>query len=136
MSNHPKQIALEKKLLELSHDVDEYLENRYHDYFIRHPNRPKRGSTSSPAHDGLFSIGTQFTAGFGSDHGRGYLIVIEIRTLQHVPLDIRSQIETDGIEYLTTLLPHYFPERKIEVMRDGNVYKLIGDFSLGTASNH
>lgn len=135
MSNHPKQLALERKLLDLSHDVDNYLEDRYHDYFIRHPNRPKRGATSSAAHDGLFSIGTQFTAGYGSELGRGYIVVIEIRTLQHVPKIIRQEIEEDGIEYLRSILPIYFPNRKLEVKKDGNVYKLIGDFSLGHASH-
>ncbi|MDI9455478.1 MAG: hypothetical protein QM442_06495 [Spirochaetota bacterium] len=135
MSSHPKQLALEQTLLELSHVVDDYLEDRYHDYFIRHPNRPKRGSTASASHDGLFSIGTQFTAGYGSDLGRGYIVVIEIRTLQNVPSVIRRKIEEDGIEYLRTQLPVFFPDRKIEVKKDGNLYKLVGDFSLGSVGH-
>ncbi|NLZ77529.1 MAG: hypothetical protein GX911_06135 [Spirochaetales bacterium] len=135
MSSHPKQLALERTLLALSHEVDEYLEDRYHDYFERHPNRPKRGTTASASHDGLFSIGTQFTPGYGSDLGRGYLVVIEIRTLQKVPPAIRQTIEEDGIEFLRTRLPLFFPDRKIEVKRDGSVYKMVGDFSLGDASH-
>jgi len=135
MSSHPKQLALERTLLELGHAVDDYLEDRYHDYFVRHPNRPRRGATANPSQDGLFSIGTQFTAGYGSDLGRGYIVVIEIRTLQHVPPIIRREIEEDGIEYLRTQLPVFFPDRKIEVKKDGNLYKLVGDFSLGYASH-
>jgi hypothetical protein len=30
-------------------------------------------------------------------------------------------------------LPQFFPERKLEVVRDGKIFKIIGDFSLGRA---
>lgn len=87
------------------------------------------------AYDGLFSTGTQFTLGYGSDHGRGYLVSVEIRTLSKVHEEDRKEIETSAITYLRSIIPAYFPNRNIEVKRDGNVYKLVGDFSLGASSN-
>ena len=35
------------------------------------------------------------------------------------------------VEQLREELPKVFPDRKYEVKKDGNVYKIIGDFYLG-----
>lgn len=113
-------------------ELDDYLEETYGQRFIRHPNRPKRGEAASSRYDGLFSATSKFTLGYGSERGRGYLIVIDISTLDHIDKKTRDQIETDAIEHLKQLIPRYLPDRKLEVVKDGTVYKLVGDFSLGS----
>lgn len=135
MSTHPLQIELESTMRRLCDDLDHYLEDTYGDQYPLHPNRPARGKAASVAYDGLFSTGTQFTLGYGSDLGRGYLVSVEIRTLSRVQQEDRKAIEHAAITYLRSIIPLYFPNRYIEVKKDGNVYKLVGDFSLGTSSN-
>ncbi len=135
MSSHPKQIKLEQKLRDLADDLDHDLEERFEGLYPLHPNRPPRGQAASVAYDGLFSTGTQFTAGYGSEHGRGYVVSIEIRTLCPVKEEDRRVIEEASREYLKKIIPRYLPGRKVELRRDGSVYKLVGDFSLGSSSN-
>ncbi|AEV30519.1 hypothetical protein SpiGrapes_2762 [Sphaerochaeta pleomorpha str. Grapes] len=132
MSTHPKQEKLENSLRLLCDDLDTFLEDRFGSRFKRHPNRLERGKAASVAYDGLFSTGTQFTLGYGSIYGRGYVISIEVRTLEKVPSDSMAEIEEAAIEHLKTRIPARFPDRKISVVKDGEVYKLIGDFSLGS----
>jgi hypothetical protein len=135
MSTHPKQIELESKMRVLCDDLDHFLEDTYGEHYPLHPNRPKRGQAASVAYDGLFSTGTQFTLGYGSDHGRGYLVTIEIRTLAKVDADHKKEIEEAAMNYLKSIIPRYFPERDIRLKKDGKLYKLVGDFSLGSSSN-
>ena len=82
--------------------------------------------------DGLFNIGASFSAGFGTQIGRGYVIDLHMSTLTKVDKDIKNRIEVDAIKLIKSLLPKYFPERKLEVSRDGSVYKIHGDLSLGS----
>ncbi|MFA5447113.1 MAG: hypothetical protein WC233_02410 [Sphaerochaeta sp.] len=135
MSTHPSQLLLEQKLRNLADDLDNYLEDTFGDLYPLHPNRLRRGEAASVAYDGLFSTGTQFTAGYGSKYGRGYIMSIEIRTLFPVKEEDRQAVEQASKEYLKQIIPRYLPGRKIELKRDGNVYKLVGDFSLGSSSN-
>ena len=135
MSTHPKQAELEARMRILCDDLDHYLEDTYGEYYPLHPNRPKRGQASSVAYDGLFSTGTQFTLGYGSDYGRGYLVTVEIRTLARVDDDHKKEIEKAAMEYLKEIIPVYFPDRDIKLKKDGKLYKLVGDFSLGSSSN-
>lgn len=135
MSTHPKQVELESTMRRLCDDLDHYLEDTFGDAYPLHPNRPERGKASSVAYDGLFSTGTQFTLGYGSNHGRGYILSVEIRTLSWVQKEKKETIEKAAMEYIREILPIYFPNRAIELKRDGNVYKLVGDFSLGDSSN-
>ncbi len=135
MSTHPKQVELESKMPKLCDDLDRYLEDTFGDAYPLHPNRPERGKAASVAYDGLFSTGRQFTLGYGSDHGRGYILSVEIRTLSWVQKDKKRAIEEAAMEYIRKILPLYFPDRAIELKHDGNVYKLVGDFSLGASSN-
>ncbi|HKM05609.1 MAG TPA: hypothetical protein VJ869_01355, partial [Sphaerochaeta sp.] len=86
-------------------------------------------------YDGLFSTGTQFTLGYGSDHGRGYIVSVEIRTLSKVKKEDELAVEEATVSIINDLLPQYFPDREIKLQKDGNVYKLVGDFSLGSSSN-
>ncbi len=90
MSTHPKQVELESKMRHLCDDLDHYLEDTFGEAYPLHPNRPERGKAASVAYDGLFSTGTQFTLGYGSNHGRGYILSVEIRTLSWVQKDKKA----------------------------------------------
>ncbi|MDY4889662.1 MAG: hypothetical protein SO135_08000 [Sphaerochaetaceae bacterium] len=129
---HPKQAELEDTMSQMCRQLDDYLEDKYGNLYRIHPNRPVRGRTANPNNDGLFSTGTMFTLGYGSDFGRGYIIDIEIRSLEKIPSEERQKIEKDGIAFITKRLGSFFPDRKLEIVRDKTVWKLIGDFSLGT----
>ena len=135
MSTHPKQVELEHIMRVMCDDLDHYLEDLFGSRYPLHPNRLPRGKASSVAYDGLFSTGTQFTLGYGSDHGRGYIISVEIRTLSTVKPKDKQEIEQKAMDYIRSLIPLYFPNREITLEKDGNVYKLVGDFSLGLSSN-
>ena len=118
-----------KKMLD---EVDKFIEDKYGSDYPLHPARPKRGETANPQADGLFGIRADFTPGYGSEFGRGYLINIEIKTLEFVPYEIRYNIYRDTAKKIKELLPVYFPGRKLILKKDGNHCKLLGDFSLGT----
>ncbi|MGD1820540.1 MAG: hypothetical protein ACPKOI_11785 [Pleomorphochaeta sp.] len=128
---HPKQIELESRLHKICMELDNYLEDEFGTMFPLHPKREKRGKTSSANYDGLFSTGVQFTTGYGSQFGRGYLLDIDIRTLSWVTKADKTKIEEAAIQKLKTLLEIHMPERKLEIKRDQNLIKIVGDFSLG-----
>jgi len=128
---HPKQEELEKRLDKLCMALDNYLEDQYTDIFPLHPNRPKRGAGANPSFDGVFATSVSFTLGYGSKYGRGYLIVIDVRTLQYVSSAQKEEINNRAFLFIQKTLPVEFPERKLEIVRDGNLLKVIGDFSLG-----
>lgn len=111
--------------------LDNYLEDQYSDIFPLHPNRPKRGAGANPSYDGVFATSISFTLGYGSKYGRGYLVVIDVRTLQFVSSAQREEINNRAFLFIQKALPVEFPERKLEIVRDGNLLKIIGDFSLG-----
>ena len=128
-----KQDELEKTLTKMFLQLDTYLEDKYGDKYPIHPNRLKRGKAASGNYDGLFSAGSKFTLGYGSKEGRGYVVDIDIVTLSWVNKADEKEIIDDGIKYLETLIPEYFPDRKLEIKWDGNLYKIVGDFSLGAS---
>ncbi len=127
----PRQELFESKLGALCSELDDYLEDTYEGVFGRHPNRPERGSGANPAFDGVFCTTAAFTLGYGSDYGRGYLINIDVRTLQTVSADQIEEIKNRAFVFTQSKLPVIFPERKLEIVRDCNLLKIIGDFSLG-----
>lgn len=127
---HPKQAIIEKNMRSLCNALDTYLEDKYEDAYPLHPNRALRGKTGSVAYDGLFSTGTKFTLGYGSKSGRGYLVDIEIVTLKKVTKENRITIEEDAISFLKERLPQFFPNRELNIIKEGNVFKIVGDFSL------
>ncbi|HDQ15352.1 MAG TPA: hypothetical protein ENN41_11125 [Sediminispirochaeta sp.] len=129
MQHHLRKF--DKRLRALFDEVDDYLEDKYGDRYPLHPRRAKRGSTSSKAHDGLFNVGAAFSAGYGSEHGRGYVIDVDMVTLAKVPDDVEEMIEDDAVEFVRKKLPEYFPERDLSVRRDGRTFKISGDLSLG-----
>lgn len=128
---HPKQEEFEQRLDDMCVELDNYLEDQYTDIFALHPNRPKRGSGANPSYDGVFATSISFTLGYGSKYGRGYLVVIDVRTLQFVSSVQREEINNRAFVFIQKSLPLHFPERKLEIVRDGNLLKIIGDFSLG-----
>jgi len=121
----------DRKLKKLFDEVDDYLEDKYGQRYPLHPRRARRGNTSNKASDGLFNVGASFSAGFGSEHGRGYIVDIDMVTLTDVPDEIEEQIEDDAVDFIRKKLPHYFPDRDLEVRRDGRTFKILGDLSLG-----
>jgi hypothetical protein len=131
MIPHHALVIFEKKLSELFAHIDDRLEEKYGNLYPLHPNRPRRGSTGSKDADGLFDIGVSYSLGLGSAYGKGYLVDIEIVTLENVAVDIREQIELEVVEILKQELPVTFPGQDLQVVRDGNVYKIHGDLNLG-----
>ncbi len=111
--------------------VDNYIEDKYGELYPLHPVRPKRNETANPQADGLFSVRADFTPGYGSDLGRGYILKVEMKTLAEIPDDVRQTIFSDAVKKIESLLPVYFPERKLEVKQDKEFLKIVGDFSLG-----
>ena len=121
----------DSRMKELFDKVDHFIEDLYGDKYTLHPVRPARGETANPEADGLFNIGANFTAGYGSELGRGYLIDVTISTLEKVDDNVRREIYEAAADKATELLPLYFPERNLSVRRDGNHFKIQGNFGLG-----
>lgn len=131
MIRHPKMIEFDDNLKKIFNWIDDYLEDRYGDLFPLHPARAGRGETSNKSHDGLFSVTSSYTAGIGSEKGKGYAVEIRLVTLQTVDKGIREKIEKEVVALIDKKLDEYFPDRKLDVSKDGNVIKIFGDLSLG-----
>ncbi len=130
---HPHTREFDARLKEVFDQVDDYLEERYGRDYPLHPSRPHRGKTSNKAQDGLFNVGASFTAGYGSQYGRGYAVDVEMVTLAHIPSDVREQVERDAVRKIEELLQEEFPDRKLQVSKDRSTFKIHGDISLGSA---
>lgn len=128
---HPKMIEFDERLDKLFNEVDAYIEDTYGARYTLHPVRPARGDTENPQADGLFNIGADFTPGFGSELGRGYLIDVKLSTLDKVDQAVREEICEAAATKVRELLPLHFPERELVVRRDGEQFKIQGDFGLG-----
>ena len=100
--------------------------------FKRHPNRPPAGATSNREDDGLFDLGAAFTVGIGSQHGPGYVVQARIATLDAIPAEKQKKFEAEVVRRLKEKLPAAFPGVALHVDRDGPVYKIHGDLSLGS----
>ncbi len=129
---HPKLVRFTNELDALFREVDVILEDHWGNAFPLHPNRPKRGATSNPEMDGLFEIAPDFTVGLNSQKGRGYIVSLRVATLEKVPSEIYENFMEESARLIAERLPIYFPGRKLTVVRDGKVFKIIGDFSLGS----
>ena len=124
-------VEFDERLKKLFDEVDHYIEDHYGDRYSLHPARPARGETSNPEADGLFNIGANFSPGFGSELGRGYLINVSLSTLEKVDDNVRREIYEAAADKVRELLPLYFPDRKLTVQQDKNHFKIQGDFRLG-----
>ena len=123
-------VEWEHKLKAIFDKIDDYLEDTYGNKYPLHPSRPKRGETSNKEHDGLFNVGAAYSAGYGSEHGAGYIVDIDMATLSHVPEPLQKTIEEAVISLLKKELPLAFPGQELKVSRDGHTYKIHGDLSL------
>jgi len=121
----------ESRLKDLFDEVDDYLEDKYGRTYPLHPARAERGGTSNKETNGLFNVGASFSTGYGSEHGRGYVIDVRMVTLSHVPDEVENEIEEDAVQYVRKKLPHYFPGRTLDVKRERRTFKISGDLSLG-----
>jgi hypothetical protein len=97
----------------------------------RQPARPPAGTTSNREDDGLFDLGAAFSVGIGSRHGPGYVLQARIATLDPVSPDTQKKLEDEVARRLRKKLPAAFPGVRLHVNRDGRVYKIHGDLSLG-----
>ena len=128
---HHARLLWESRLKRIFVKLDEYLEERYGRRYPLHPARAQRGSTANNAYDGLFNVGASFSAGIGSEYGPGYVVEVRMVTLSHIPVKVRAEIEDIALKYLRRELPVEFPDRELKVERDGQIYKIYGDLSLG-----
>ncbi len=111
-------------------EIDDYLEDTYGHIYPLHPVRPRRGETSNKSYDGLFNVGASFTAGFGSEYGRGWVFDVHISTLSHIDNKTRGKIYKDAISILRRLLKNYYPDWDIKVKKDRHVFKIYGDIKI------
>lgn len=131
--NHPSLAKWENRLRQALDELDDLLEDRYGLRHRLHPARAARGRTSSKSQDGLFSVNANFSLGIGSQHGDGYVLDIDMVTLERIPSELKQEIEDVVLAKLREELPEHFPGRDLRVDRDGHVIKIHGDLSLGTA---
>lgn len=122
--------SFESTLKRLFDQIDDELEDRWGGDFPLHPSRPARGESSNKEHDGLFNIGASFSAGYGSEHGKGYVIEVRLVTLTTVDNSVREEIREYSAKRVAELLPKFFPDRELDIVRDGDLFKIIGDLSI------
>ena len=129
---HPKLMEWDRSLKEMFDEIDDILEDKYGGEYPLHPNRPGRGRTGNKEMDGLFNIGADFSPGYGSSLGRGYIVTVHMSTLDHIPADARILIETEVESLVREKLPAAFPGRQLKLERDGSLLKITGNMSLGS----
>ena len=120
----------DKKLKKIFNIIDDYLENNYGNRYSLHPNRPARGVTANKASDGLFNVGASFSPGYGSVYGRGYVVDVDLATLEHIPEKVQLDIESEVADLLREIFVEEFPRQDIRVGRDGNVLKIYGELII------
>ena len=126
-----RQHAFEKQLKSMFDKIDDDLEDKFNGNYRLHPNRSKRGTTSNKESDGLFNVGVAFSLGYGSKYGRGYVLDLSLSTLQRIPFGVKRKFYKNVYHLIVHYLPIFFPSRDLEIVKDGNIYKIIGDFTLG-----
>jgi hypothetical protein len=127
---HRKAKAWEKNLKSVFDEIDSELENDYGGMFSRHPARAPDGGTSNPEMDGLFNVGASFSAGFGSRFGPGYVVDIQLSTLDHVPGKLKSALRDQVQALLIEKLPVAFPGKDLRVDKELGYLRIHGDLSL------
>jgi hypothetical protein len=130
---HRLAVEWERRLKAVFDEIDAELEAEYGDRYPLREGRPSPGTTSNAEWDGLFNLGASFSPGYGSEHGRGYIVQIQLATPRRIPPAAMEDMESRVVDLLEAKLPAAFPNRELRVERDGNVYKIIGDLRLGSA---
>ena len=110
--------------------VDAELERRYGARYDLHPARLPHGAAAMRQYDGLFEVTAGFSAGFGSEYGPGYSLMLRVITLEDVPPAERAVFEAEAVELLQHQLRTAFPERNMKIVRDVHGLKIIGDLKL------
>ncbi len=121
---------MEEALFKALEAADSKMEERYGDRFPLHPARQPHMTSVNRQYDGLFELGAGFSAGFGSKFGPGYALSFRIVTLSSVPDDFRAKFEAEAVEALREELAKTFPDRGLEIVRDVNGWKIVGDLSI------
>jgi hypothetical protein len=129
---HTKIVKWERKMKAMFDEIDDWLEDKYGDDYPLHPNRSKRGKTSNKEMDGLFNVGADFTPGYGSQFGRGYVVQVRMSTLSHIPVDVQNSVRADVEQLVRDKLPLVFPGNDLKLERDGHLLKIIGNLGLGS----
>lgn len=130
-----KEVSLwEERLKAVFDKIDAELEAEYGADYPLHPSRPKHGTTANPEDDGLFNIGAAFSAGYGSEHGPGYVVEIRFSTLHTVPQNIRTKIKEEVYQRLKTRLSEAFPERTLQVSEENSIIRIHGDLRLANGT--
>ena len=127
---NPEMEKWESFLTKSFDEIDSHLEEKYGKMYPLHPNRPARGETSSSSRDGLFNVGAAFTAGYGSEYGRGWVIEVDMVTLAHVPAKVQETIEEEVAAMIREKIDRRYGPGKVGVKRDGSAFKIFGDFGL------
>ena len=121
---------MEEALFQALEETDAEMERRYGDRYPLHPARLPHGKAATRQYDGLFALSAGFSAGFGSQFGPGYALDLRMVTLEAVPADFRAKFEEEAVEVLRGELKRRFPGRDLEIVRDVNSWKIVGDLSL------
>jgi hypothetical protein len=129
---HPKATAWEERLKSVFDRLDSELEAQYAGRYPLHPSRPPQGTTANPEQSGLFNVGAVFTPGYDSPTGPGYIVQMQWATLSRIPPDVLEQMERDALAFLQRELPLSFGGKNLQVVREGHVFKIFGDLSLGS----
>lgn len=121
----------ERTLKQLFDQLDDELEAKWGSRYPLHPSRPAAGEAYNKEDDGLFNVGATFSAGYGSEAGKGYVVDVRMVTLQSVDAEVREEIMAYTTDRIDELLPRFFPDRQLSITRDGDLFKIVGDLSLG-----
>ncbi len=129
---HPKSREWDRQLKGICDRLDHWLEGKYGRAYRLKANRPEEGSTANPEMDGLFNVQAVFTPGYGSEHGRGYILEVDLATWDKVDEALEAKIKQELLEKLRKEVAGIFPHRKLEAGFDGKMLKIWGDLSLGS----
>jgi hypothetical protein len=131
MLRHQYLEIWENKLKSVFDGIDDFLEEKYGKLYELHPRRAPVGKTSNKEQDGLFNVGASYSLGLGSEFGAGYVIEVKFATMENVPEKVKEEISAIVADKLKKELPRIFPDRELNIERDGSIYKIVGDFNLG-----
>lgn len=121
---------MEEALFRALEAADAEMEDKFGDRFPLHPARPPHGTAVNRQYDGLFEFGAGFSAGFGSKFGPGYSLSFRIVTLDSVPPEFRDEFEAEAVAALSRQLAVHLPNRHLEIVRDTDSWKIVGDLSI------
>ena len=127
---NPLLAKWESKLQGIFDRIDTYLEEKYGDAYPLRWNRPPHGCGVTPDTDGLFELGFSFSLGIASQLGPGYVFRIKLATSSKVSPEFFATIENEVVNMLKRELPIEFPDKNLQVAKDGRNYKIYGNLDL------